>query len=721
MRIRKLLFLICLALLLLAVSAPLTAEPRKQVLIIDIPRLTFEDINDTPNFRNFFAGGAVGLMTVPVEPVTLEKVYLGFNAGTQLKPSPQDSLLILNANEEYNHLSAGELFQSLTGYKINGNKGVHLGLAKIIQLNTGSLSQNVGRFGWLLHQNSFRTAAIGNADAAYPNRCGALLLMDERGLVDLAALGRETLKIDPNFPFELMTDNDKIISYWSAFKKEADVIVITLGDFERLERFASYLNDERWNYYRRSIMKRYDRLLGGLQATIDHKSTLMVLFTGVTPGRKAKIGDKLTPVAISSPELKPGIIYSQSTRKAGVVSEYDLPATILKFLGIKKSGRFNGQHLKSVPGDWGQVVSLRPELVQNYGVRWPLLTGYAYILIGSILAGITGLIFKWHAIVFKFLTYTYLSLLMIPAVFLIMAAFNPLNWFSIIGLTLALVALFFGVAVWLKGKEPFHILSLICLTTVIIIVIDGLGNGFLESNSFLGYSSVAGARFYGIGNEYMGFLLGAYTVYLAINFKNLEKYQGLVLQLGMWLTALLVSHPNFGANIGGGSTVILGLGITNHLLLRKKINFKEIGIFFLSLIALLTVVGIWDFFINKSSMTHFGQMLFLIKEEGFQVIKEMVSRKWEMNLRLIDYSPWSKVLLGVLILVPLLYYKPSQKIIELLRKYPDSLRGFLGLIFTAFIALVVNDSGIVAVATMLIFGGVLLLLVLFEEQDKRSL
>lgn len=720
MRIRKAFLLICLILLLLTGNAPLAAEAGKQVLIIDIPRLTFEDLNDTPNLNAFLTGGAAGLMTVPVEPATFEKVYLGFNSGTQLRAPSQDSLPIFNAREEYRHLPAGELYHALTGYETDDEGGVHLGLAKIIQLNSGSLLQNVGRLGWLLHRKSLRTAAIGNADAEYPNRCGALLLMDEKGRIDLAALGGETLKADPGFPFGLVTDEDRIFSYWLKFKNEADVIVITLGDLERLERFAPYLNEERWLFYRRAVMERYDRLLGRLQATIEPGSILTVLFAGVAPQRKAKTGDKLTPVAVSMPGLEPGIIYSPSTRKTGVISVYDLPATILKFLGIKKSGRFNGHSLKSVPGDWHQVALVRPELVRNYQVRWPLLTVYAYLLIGSFLAGIAGLIFKWRPVFFKVLTYTYLALATVPAVFLIMAAFNPLNWFTIIGLTLGLTALIMTAAFWLKGGDPFRVLSLISLATVLIIVIDGLGNGFLEVKSFLGYSVVAGARFYGIGNEYLGFLLGAYTVLIALNLKSLSKYGEQVLSPAAWFIALLVAHPGFGANIGGGSTVILGLGITRLLLLKKRINLKESCNLSISLIVLLTIVGVWDIFINKDQMAHFGQMLFLVKDEGFQVIQEMVSRKWEMNLRLIDYTPWSKALLGILILVPLLYYKPSQKIIELLRKYPEPLRGFLGLIFTAFIALILNDSGIVTVATMLLFGGVLLMLVFFTELGKRS-
>ena len=110
----------------------------------------------------------------------------------------------------------------------------------------------------------------------------------------------------------------------------------------------------------------------------------------------------------------------------------------------------------------------------------------------------------------------------------------------------------------------------------------------------------------------------------------------------------------------------------------------------------------------------------MVQEEGFPVIKEMIIRKWEMNRRLINYTPWSKALLGFLILIPLLYYKPSQRIIKLLRKYPNQLKGFLGLVFSAIIALVLNDSGIVAAAMMFIFGGILLLLVFFEELGKRS-
>lgn len=720
-RIRKFLPSILLASLLFF-GGFVKAEPdKRQVLIIDIPRLTFEDLNDTVHLKDFLNNSAVGLMTVPVtDPVTLEKVYLGFNSGTQLRPLSRGSLLLLNATERYKQLPAGELYYSLTGYHPAESGGVHLSLARLIQNNSGSVMQSIGHLGWQLHRNSYRTAAIGNADADIPNRGGALLIMDEKGQVDLGALGRETLKIDPDFPFEMITDESQILSYWLAFKEQAEVIVITLGDLERLERFSLYLSDQRWSYYRRSVMDRYDRLFKKLRATIDVNSTLTLIFTGVPPQRKAEKGERLMPAVINGPGFRPGLIYSHSTRQAGVITEYDLPATIFKFLGIKKSGRFNGGNLETVLGDWRQVADLRFELVQNYRLRWPLLTGYAYLLIGSLLAGVAALIFKWRSIWFKLLTYTYLSLLLIPAVFLIESAFNPLNWPAVIGGTLLLVALLLMSALGAGRKDPFRTLSFVSLATVLLIVGDGLGNGFLEARSFLGYSMVAGARFYGIGNEYLGILLGASTVFLALNYRSLGRYQRKLIPLVTWLLALLVSHSACGANIGGGATVILGLGITVLLLRGERIKFRGIAELLAALIALLALVGLWDYWISKNSVSHFGQFLFLIQQEGFPVIQEMVTRKWEMNRRLINYTPWSKALLACLIVIPLLYYKPSQKIISLLRKYPERLKGFLGLVFSAFIALLCNDSGIVTAAMMFVFGGILLLLVLFEEHSQRS-
>jgi hypothetical protein len=68
------------------------------------------------------------------------------------------------------------------------------------------------------------------------------------------------------------------------------------------------------------------------------------------------------------------------------------------------------------------------------------------------------------------------------------------------------------------------------------------------------------------------------------------------------------------------------------------------------------------------------------------------------------------------LLIPFLYKKPPAAVKHLIQKYPDLLHGFFGLTMTALIALLVNDSGIVTVATMFIFGSVMLFLVLFQER-----
>jgi hypothetical protein len=42
------------------------------------------------------------------------------------------------------------------------------------------------------------------------------------------------------------------------------------------------------------------------------------------------------------------------------------------------------------------------------------------------------------------------------------------------------------------------------------------------------------------------------------------------------LIAVLLAHPALGANIGGGITAMLGLGIANYLWLKRRVGAKEI-------------------------------------------------------------------------------------------------------------------------------------------------
>lgn len=719
MRPRFLILLVFLGVLTAFSNPPMLAGTRPRVLIIDLPRLTLQEIDTGyPNLLKLVETGAVGLMATPLaEPLSLDQIYLAINSGLQLKTA-EENYLVFDVGEEYKGIPAGRLYQSLTGEKAPLSGAVHLSLAKIVQINSQNLAvaENIGMLGRILHQNKIKTGAIGNADADLISRCGSLLLMDQKGQLDYGAIGPESTSLDPRFPFGLRTDTGQILNAWRNLSDRAQVIVVTLGDLERLERFNTYLNDYQWNRYRRQVLAEYDRLLGDILGEIDARNTLTMVFTALPPARNYGKNGRLAPVIIKGPGFRSGLIASASTRRPGFLTCYDLPVTILSFLHIPKNQFFSGHILTGTGGDWRQIAAEEPGLVKNYDLRWPLLTVYGYLLIGLVLAAFLGAVF-WprRYNYFQGLAYGYLFLLTIPAIFLIEAAINPLDWVSIIGLTLGLGALVFGAALILAHRDQLRVLAVISAFTVGLILFEGAFNGFLELRSFLGYSVIAGARFYGVGNEYAGFLLGAYIVAVSSFLPCLRRYRIQLLWLITGLIAVFLAHPNLGANITGGIIALIGLGVTNYLWVERPIRAKEVLGLAGALVVLLILVGLWDICLNRSNMSHFGQFLTLLKGADFPMIWGLLNRKLALNFRLIAYTPWTKVLIAILVVIPFIYSRPPGKVADLIQKYPNRLRGFFGLTLTAIAALVLEDSGIVTVTTMFIFGMPMLLLVLLKE------
>jgi hypothetical protein len=703
-------------------STSVAAIPPKKVLIIDIPRFSFSDIaNHTPNLLKMMEHAAVGIMTTPLsESKPPEQVYFAFNSGTQVK-SPAETLLFYDCGDRYREILAGEVFYSLTGSRPKPENVVNLGFSKTVQFNTPSIANNIGLFGKTLHQNHFQTGVIGNSDTDIINRSGAIMLMDDRGTIDYGAVGDVTLDIDPNFPSQKRTNLSNLHQQWSEVWKRADVVVVTLGDLERIQRFGDYLTDERWDFYRKETMTAYDRFLGKLLQQVDRQTTLTLFFSAVPPQRGRSFGETLTPMIITGPGFERGLLVSSSTRKNGLVTCYDPAVTILRYLGIRKPGNFTGHRLESKPGNWKDLINRQQSLVTNYQLRWPMLLGYGYLLIGMVLIAILGLIFWRNQLkFFKVLSLVFLFLLSFPMVFLWESLINPLDWFSVIGITFGLSGLIVATGYLLLKGERLKILGMISALTIITVMLDGLGNGFLELFSFLGYSAVSGARFYGIGNEYMGVLIGSIIAFITLNYQQFFYKKVEYLWAGMCLAALLIAHPNFGANIGGGVTAVLGLGITNYLLTGRKIRLKEVFGLLATSTLLLVGIAIWDTLISGKNATHYGQLIGLIKDSGWKGVFDLLTRKWELNTRLFNYTPWSKVLLAILVVAPLLYKKPPKGLAPFFIKYDTVLKGCLGLISAALIALLVNDSGIAAMATMFIFGCSMLLLILFDEYAKPS-
>lgn len=703
---------------------PAAGQSVKNVLIIDIPRLTFSDItSDYPVLNRLLMESAAGVMVLPnVDLKTADKAYLELNSGNPLKTSP-DATAFFQVDEKYKGMAAGHLYRTLTGTEPPAEGGVNLGFSKLVQLNlSNKANQSLGLVGKLLHQKGYRTVVAGNADTDREsfNRQGTALLMDERGTVDRAFIGWETVDEDLNFVFGLKTATSYLLDVWERFSSEAAVTHLILGDLERINKFSSYLPAPRLEYHRNQVLRHYEEFFKALLPRIDFNRTLLVVLSVAGPDY-AKTGARLNPVIIKSEGFSGGKLYSNSTRRPGLATGYDVVATILRHVGISdKAGYFKGRPLRAVEGGWQEIASMQQDLAVNYDLRWPLLSVYGYGLIALAVAFTIGFLgFRKRDAFFKWLLRIYLFFLTFPVVFLAEALFRPTDWSTIVGFTViagaGLTALAYKAAKGDSGAALWCISAL----TVAGIIIDGLWNGYTQLYSFWGYSAVAGARFYGIGNEYMGFLLGAYIVMVTLGWERVPtRWRKAVWPAGM-LLALLIAHPALGANIGGGVTALLGLGIANYLWLNRPVGIRQLTVLAVVFSLFISIIALSDLAMD-GKVTHFGQFLKAFQEEGLPALMQLFSRKLSMNLQLMGYTPLSNVLIGILLLIPVLYKKPPRVVAGWFARHPQGSRGLLGLSLTALIALIANDSGIVSVATMFIFGAPLLMVLMLEKTSLRS-
>jgi hypothetical protein len=86
-----------------------------------------------------------------------------------------------------------------------------------------------------------------------------------------------------------------------------------------------------------------------------------------------------------------------------------------------------------------------------------------------------------------------------------------------------------------------------------------------------------------------------------------------------------------------------------------------------------------------------------------------------MNLRLLRYTIWSRVFLASLGGLILLFYRPTGRMQAFRKQYPYLFQGLVGIVVASVVALIFNDSGVVAAATVMVLGAPPLLYVFLDE------
>ncbi|HPF20499.1 MAG TPA: hypothetical protein PLC88_04095, partial [Syntrophomonas sp.] len=255
--------------------------------------------------------------------------------------------------------------------------------------------------------------------------------------------------------------------------------------------------------------------------------------------------------------------------------------------------------------------------------------------------------------------------------------------------------------------------------TVLMINLDIIMGAPLIKSSLLGYDPMTGARYYGIGNEYMGILIGSS---IAVGTALYEKYKHrlLLFIIAVFFTSqcYLIAGPTLGANSDGLLTAPVAFLVTFLLLRQVKISFRAVVGIFGAVLMVAAGGTMYDMQRPAELQTHIGRAANQIAAGGWQEILLIIKRKVGMNIKLIRYTIWSYVFMVILLVLSLLLVHPIGAMRQLRQQYPAVFNGFIGIITAALVALLVNDSGIVAASTTsiyLVFP--ILLLIMDIDQD----
>ncbi|KXG74040.1 hypothetical protein [Thermotalea metallivorans] len=697
--------------------SPVHAGEGKKVVLITINEVNFEDLYSIHSIKEMINSGAIALMNNRTSTrANIYKAYATIGTGVRAEAS-SDSIKCENVTKENS-----SVYQRRMGFS-PGNEGiVNLEMAKLIKLNMeGEYGAVPGALGQALHNAGMRTAALGNGDTDDAMiRLAPIIAMDEKGYVDYGAVGPNLLEKNPMYPFGLKTNYEKLEEIFRDVWTKADFIAIDLGDIGRLERYKDYMSDARYLEQKKTILKDMDQFLGKLNTYIDFAHTRLILVSPYPSAANIKNGDRLTPIVVYGDGIQQGVITSSTTRREGIVGNVDIAPSILDYLGAS-SDVMTGRPMKYIPkqNNYAYILGFNEETVAISNHRYPVLSTFA---IFEIIVSITALaIILMQNRLDKKLVNRFknvlLSTMTVPFVLLILPVFVKKDLLMTYLLLIGITALLTFLSKKISREIIDSILMLSSMTTVGLLADIATGGKLIQS-SLLGYDPIIGARYYGIGNEYMGVLIGAALVFSTTMIDRFQVNKIWCLAV-FAVTIVIIGFPGLGANVGGTMTAVAAFVFVSLRLYKVRMRFKQFVIIGLTIVASVAIMAFVDIY-WLGSKSHLAGAIQQIMTEGPRIILLIINRKIAMNLKLIGVTIWSKVLLSAIIILAILFYRPVGAVYKLTKLYPNLAIGWSGIVVACVVGFLVNDSGIVASATGIIFLAMSMLYLTFYIPREKD-
>ncbi|MFC3771439.1 hypothetical protein [Paenibacillus sp. GCM10012303] len=491
-----------------------------KITIVSVPGWSFLDWEEDmlarmPNLQSMIRQGAIGAMNVRNPEKGLEDSYTALGSGAPASSSPDYGAF--HVRERIGGLlgegSAPDVYRKQTGLETNRAEIVVPDIAAIRRRNeTRGHRAQAGLLGDYLRGRGLITAVYGNSDSAGTRRRFApLMLMDSQGLVTRGDTGETMLLPDFARPSFVRTNLTALLEAWETVEARS-VVLLEWGDLYRLQTEVSRYGEDQAKRMKAELLGELDHLLGGLMERRQQGDLLWILspFVGAEAARHKML---LAPAVLIGDAVPAGLLTSPSTRREGIITASDIAPSLLASYGIGTPDDMIGREVTIVRkgGAWSELHRELNGIREVYRTRpqvlIPFVTAEAVVLVAALIALWLKLGSKarWMEALLLFLLAAPLTLLWIGWLNAVYPV--PGNVQIVLFLTFTTA----GAYLFRFGRSALSAAGLVSAVTALLLLLDGVLGGEGMKRSVLGYDPMIGARYYGMGNEYMGVLVGAVT------------------------------------------------------------------------------------------------------------------------------------------------------------------------------------------------------------------
>lgn len=704
--------------LLLLISIPAhvlaTDQPDKKAVILVMDYCSAADLEqaDTPNLDHLISQSGTALINIRTKSKLPASSYMSLAVGNRVGLIPHCEYSFNNQEyvkelpnifaDENSKLKAGAIYKLFTGQSTSSNEVVNL-YSEPLKKYAGKYYPvfEIGQLGKLARESGLSVAVLGNSDTGtFIDRSIVLLAMDENGRVPRGDVSRTLLESDPQSLGGVRSNHQVLLDQISHLLPGTDILVVDLGDTSRVEKSRENCSEPQLLLHRRKAIEQNDRLIGKIMAELDMKKTMLTIITP-NPNKDMTLQGNfaLTPIILYKPDEGPGLLTSSTTRRSGVVNSSDFLPAVMNYFDTAKFPAGSGINIVKTGRNQLDILSQQATFYLNQRLsRNPVHYLFMLLALLTILASILLYTGKYP----KLRNYYYIivySTLSVPIVllFLYYTGYNSLPLTLLITLGAVLLS---GSAIHVVCRQPEKALMILCGLTTLLLTVDCFRGAPLMLFSLLGSDTIAGGRFYGLGNDFSGIYLAAALVFICLLLASSRLRPAAKTLLGvipLLIVSAAIGSPQYGADVGGLITTLVTTGVFVLFYLEKKLHLKQLLLIGGTAVLLVILVAVLDSLFS-SNPSHAGKTIILLLNGGFPAFWAILRTKLGIVGSTIIHSAWSIVFLICIMVILYFWFKGRARILRMAEEQPELNKLGTLLLIMIITLFAVNDTGVIAAA-----------------------